>query len=162
MTGRGDRTSDAAGGPARHVPVLLNEVVDALAPRPGGRYLDGTFGAGGYTRAVLDAAPDIRVLAVDRDPDAITGGATLVSQAAGRLMLVEGRFGDLADLARQFDFAPLDGIVLDIGVSSMQLEDPHRGFLLPRRRAARHAHGAVRAKVRLISSINCQKRSLPI
>lgn len=128
MTGRGDRTSDAAGGPARHVPVLLNEVVDALAPRPGGRYLDGTFGAGGYTRAVLDAAPDIRVLAVDRDPDAIAGGAGLVSAAAGRLTLVEGRFGDLADLAEQFDFAPLDGIVLDIGVSSMQLDDPGRGF----------------------------------
>ncbi len=128
MTGRGDRTSDAAGGPARHVPVLLNEVVDALEPKAGGRYIDGTFGAGGYTRAVLDSAPDVRVLAIDRDPTAITAGAALVSEAAGRLTLVEGRFGDLATIASQFGFAPLDGVVLDIGVSSMQLDDPERGF----------------------------------
>jgi 16S rRNA (cytosine1402-N4)-methyltransferase len=128
MTGRGARLSDAAGGPARHVPVLLNEVVDALALRPGGRYCDGTFGAGGYTRAILDAAPDIRVMAIDRDPTAIAGGAALVSEAGGRLTLVEGRFGDLADLAADFGFAPLDGVVLDIGVSSMQLDDPGRGF----------------------------------
>jgi 16S rRNA (cytosine1402-N4)-methyltransferase len=128
MTGRGDRTSDAAGGPARHVPVLLGEVVNALAPRPGGRYLDGTFGAGGYTRAILEAAPDTSVLAVDRDPEAVAGGAALVSASAGRLTLVEGRFGDLADLARRANFLPLDGVVLDIGVSSMQLDDPGRGF----------------------------------
>lgn len=128
MTGRGDRTSDAAGGPARHVPVLAREVIAALAPRAGGSYCDGTFGAGGYTRAILEAAPDTRVVALDRDPEAILGGWSLVDQAAGRLTLVESRFGELDEVARAHGFTPLDGVVLDIGVSSMQLDDPERGF----------------------------------
>ena len=128
MTGRGDRTSDAAGGPARHVPVLVREVVDALSPQASGLYCDGTFGAGGYTRAILAADPGLRVLALDRDPDAIAGGQALVAQSAGRLVLEEARFGDLAAVAERTGFVPLSGIVLDIGVSSMQLDDPHRGF----------------------------------
>jgi 16S rRNA (cytosine1402-N4)-methyltransferase len=128
MTGRGGRPTDAAGGPARHVPVLAGEVVEALAVRAGGQYCDGTFGAGGYARAILDAAPDVRVLALDRDPQAIAGGAPLVAAAGGRLTLVEGRFGDLAEIAESEGFAPLDGVVLDIGVSSMQIDDPARGF----------------------------------
>ena len=84
MTGRGARTPDAAGGPARHVPVLAREVVDALAPGDARIYCDGTFGAGGYSRAILDAAPGCRVLAIDRDPEAIAGGAALVVDAGGR------------------------------------------------------------------------------
>ena len=128
MTGRGDRVSDAAGGPARHVPVLLRDVLETLAVTSGGAYCDGTFGAGGYTRAILDAAPGVRVVAIDRDPTAIAGGADLVAEAGGRLALVQGRFADLDAIAAQAGCAPLDGVVLDIGVSSMQLDEPERGF----------------------------------
>jgi len=127
-TGRGDRPSDAAGGPARHIPVLAREVVEALAPRQGGRYLDGTFGAGGYCRALFDACADISILAIDRDPDAVAGGYALVETMGGRLTLVEDRFSALDRVAEEHGFAPLDGIMLDIGVSSMQLDDAHRGF----------------------------------
>jgi 16S rRNA (cytosine1402-N4)-methyltransferase len=128
MTGRGEGNSDAAGGPARHVPVLVREVIDALDPRPGGSYCDGTFGAGGYTGAILDAAPDTRVVALDRDPTAIMGGYGMVEAMAGRLTLVQSRFGELDEVARAHGFTPLDGVVLDIGVSSMQLDDAERGF----------------------------------
>jgi 16S rRNA (cytosine1402-N4)-methyltransferase len=117
----------AANGPVRHIPVLLSEVVEALRPRDGGRYLDGTFGAGGYTRAILDAA-DTKVLALDRDPTAIRGGADLVSAARGRLTLVEGRFSELEEVSQAQGFAPLDGVVFDIGVSSMQFDEIDRGF----------------------------------
>lgn len=132
MTGRGDGTSGAAGGPARHAPVLLAEVVEALAPVRGGVVLDGTFGAGGYTRALLEADPQRHVIAVDRDPDAIASGQALVRAVAPRLTLVPGRFGDLEEIAREYAqaHAPegLSGIVLDIGVSSMQLDEAERGF----------------------------------
>ncbi|WP_460448822.1 16S rRNA (cytosine(1402)-N(4))-methyltransferase RsmH [Alsobacter sp. SYSU BS001988] len=128
MTGRGGRVTDAAGGPARHVPVLAREVQDTLSPQPGGRYLDGTFGAGGYTRAILGAAPDLRVLALDRDPEAIAAGQALVAEMQGRLVLEQARFGDLDAVAERLGFTPLDGVVLDIGVSSMQLDDAERGF----------------------------------
>jgi 16S rRNA (cytosine1402-N4)-methyltransferase len=128
MTGRGEGNPDAAGGLARHVPVLVREVIDALRPRPGGSYCDGTFGAGGYTRAILEAAPDSRVVALDRDPSAIAGGYGLVEAMAGRLTLVQSRFGELDEVARAHGFTPLDGVVLDIGVSSMQLDDAERGF----------------------------------
>ena len=111
-----------------HIPVLLDEVLAALAPVAGGRYLDGTFGAGGYTRAILDAADGIEVLAIDRDPDAISAGQAMVDTFAGRLHLWAGTFGDLEQAVEAHDFLPLDGIVLDIGVSSMQLDDPARGF----------------------------------
>ena len=90
MTGRGARTPDAAGGPARHVPVLAREVVDALAPGDGRIYCDGTFGAGGYTRAILDAAPGCRVLAIDRDPEAIAGGADEVDLNGRRVNATVG------------------------------------------------------------------------
>ncbi|MGL4441284.1 MAG: 16S rRNA (cytosine(1402)-N(4))-methyltransferase, partial [Bosea sp. (in: a-proteobacteria)] len=133
MTGRGKGFEPVAGGPARHAkashaPVLLAEVIEALAIKPNHRILDGTFGAGGYTRAILGAADGVKVLALDRDPTAITGGYDLVNEANGRLKLVEATFGDLATEADNAGFAPLDGIVLDIGVSSMQLDQPERGF----------------------------------
>ena len=111
-----------------HIPVLLDDVLATLAPVKGGRYLDGTFGAGGYTRAILDAAEGVEVLAIDRDPNAIAAGAGMVDAYAGRLRLWAGPFGDLDHCAQSHDFVPLDGIVLDIGVSSMQLDDPARGF----------------------------------
>lgn len=116
-----------ASGAERHVPVLLEEAVAALAPRPGGVYLDATFGAGGYTRALL-AHEDARVLALDRDPSAVRGGYALVEAAGGRLTLVEARFSELAEVAARLGFAPLDGIVADIGVSSMQFDEAARGF----------------------------------
>jgi 16S rRNA (cytosine1402-N4)-methyltransferase len=122
------QSAAAPEGGAPHIPVLLAEVLSALAPKPGGRYLDGTFGAGGYARAILEAAPDASLLALDRDPTAITGGAALVSEMAGRLTLAQARFSELAEEAQRFGRVPLDGIVLDIGVSSMQIDQAERGF----------------------------------
>lgn len=111
----------------RHVPVLLSEVVDALRPRDGGRYVDGTFGAGGYTTAMLDRA-DCRVIAIDRDPDAIGAGRALAERYAPRLRLIEGRFGDMADLLSAEGVDDVDGVALDLGVSSMQFDQADRGF----------------------------------
>jgi 16S rRNA (cytosine1402-N4)-methyltransferase len=108
--------------------VLLPEMLRALSPRQGETYIDGTFGAGGYSEAILTAAPAARVLGIDRDPAAVAAGAPLVARQQGRLTLVEGRFGDLDRIARDTGHAPADGVVLDIGVSSMQLDDPVRGF----------------------------------
>jgi 16S rRNA (cytosine1402-N4)-methyltransferase len=111
-----------------HIPVLLDEVIQALAPAGDGLVIDGTFGAGGYTRALLAADPALRVMAIDRDPRAIAAGQPLVAEAAGRLTLVPGRFGDLDTLADEFAEGPVSAVVLDIGVSSMQLDTPERGF----------------------------------
>jgi 16S rRNA (cytosine1402-N4)-methyltransferase len=120
MAGHGEDTY-AVGGPARHIPVLLDEVLAALAPLDGQSIVDGTFGAGGYTRALL--AGGAAVVAVDRDPDAISVGRDLEAQSKGRLRLVHGPFSRLDDYV---DAA--DGVVLDIGVSSMQLDQAERGF----------------------------------
>jgi len=120
-SGEGD--TEAGGGPVRHVPVLLPEVLAALAPAPGKRILDGTFGAGGYTSAILAAGAD--VLALDRDPTAIAAGQALVAEHAGRLTLIHSQFSKLADHAPP---EGLDGVVLDIGVSSMQIDEAERGF----------------------------------
>jgi 16S rRNA (cytosine1402-N4)-methyltransferase len=110
-----------------HIPVLLDEVLEALDPRPGETYLDGTFGGGGYTRAILDSA-DCTIWAIDRDPMAIARGAAIAAQYPGRLHLVEGRFGDLIELLGAHGVASLDGVVLDLGVSSFQIDDAARGF----------------------------------
>jgi 16S rRNA (cytosine1402-N4)-methyltransferase len=110
-----------------HIPVMLREVVDALQPRDGGRYVDGTFGAGGYTAAILDRA-DCQVFAIDRDPDAISGGKTLAERYAPRLRLIEGRFGDMAELLSGQGVDDVDGVTLDLGVSSMQFDRAERGF----------------------------------
>src|SRR6476661_5613518 len=110
-----------------HVPVLLNEVVDALKPRDGGRYVDGTFGGGGYTAAILDRA-QCEVIAIDRDPDAIAAGQALAERYAPRLRLNEGRFGDMEQLLSVEGVSAVDGVALDLGVSSMQFDQPERGF----------------------------------
>ena len=117
--------ADAALAKARalHAPVLLAEVIEALSPARGGVYLDATFGAGGYTTGILDHGAD-RVIAVDRDPEAIARGLTWSDAFGGRLDIVEGRFGDLEELVE----TPLAGVVFDIGVSSMQIDQPGRGF----------------------------------
>ena len=112
---------------ARHIPVLLGQVLDTLAPNDGETYIDGTFGAGGYTRALLDAA-NCRVLALDRDPDAVQAGQSLVSEYAGRLILEQCVFGELAMAADEHTLGPISGVVLDVGVSSMQLNEAQRGF----------------------------------
>ena len=114
-------------GTGGHVPVLAREVIDALQPRDGGRYIDGTFGAGGYTAAMLDRA-DCQVIAIDRDPDAIAAGQALATRYAPRLRLIEGRFGDMAELLSAEGVEDVDGVALDLGVSSMQFDRSERGF----------------------------------
>ncbi len=109
-----------------HIPVLLDEVLEHLAPRPGARILDGTFGGGGYAAALLDRG--CTVFALDRDPDAIARGAALAAAHPGRLHLAQGNFGDLLDHLAGWGVAALDGVVLDLGVSSFQLDQPGRGF----------------------------------
>ena len=129
MATRGTRPAEGAPrGTVRHVPVLLPQMLEALALAAGESYIDATFGAGGYSQAILTTAPGARVLGIDRDPAAIAAGAVLADQQHGRLHLTEGCFGDLDRIARETGFAPADGVVLDIGVSSMQLDDPARGF----------------------------------
>jgi 16S rRNA (cytosine1402-N4)-methyltransferase len=110
-----------------HIPVLLSEMLDALAPRDGGIYLDGTFGGGGYTAALLRAA-SCTVWAIDRDPQAIARGADVAVRFPGRLHLLEGNFADLLALLTARGVTALDGVVLDLGVSSFQLDTPERGF----------------------------------
>ena len=122
-------SSEATGETTRHVPVLLAEVLEALAAERGGVFVDGTFGAGGYTQGILSANVRNRVVAIDRDPAAIAAGAALVLRARGRLALVPARFGDLDRVAAEAGFSGgVDGVVLDIGVSSMQLDEAARGF----------------------------------
>ena len=110
-----------------HTPVMLAEVLASLAPRDGGTYLDATFGGGGYTSAILNAA-SCTVWAIDRDPDAIDRGAELAALHPGRLHLLHGAFGDMMELLGEHGVSALDGIVFDLGVSSFQLDQPERGF----------------------------------
>lgn len=110
-----------------HLPVLLDEVLAALAPKDGGLYVDGTFGLGGYARALLESA-DCRVLGIDRDPDAVARGAGLAARYPGRLTLRQARFGDMAAVAQADGIARVDGVALDLGVSSPQIDDADRGF----------------------------------
>ena len=110
-----------------HNPVLVVEVVEALSPKADAVYLDATFGRGGYSRAILDAAP-CRVIAIDRDPDAITAGQDMRHEYDGRLTLLEGRFSQIGTLLNEIDMQLVDGIVFDFGVSSPQIDDAERGF----------------------------------
>ncbi len=110
-----------------HRPVMLTEVLAVLSPRNDGIYVDGTFGTGGYSRAILDAA-DCVVWAIDRDPDAIRRGEEMAAAYAGRLRLIHGRFGAMHELLRERGVTLVDGIALDLGVSSPQLDEPRRGF----------------------------------
>ena len=110
-----------------HIPVLLPEVLTALAPHDGGIYLDGTFGGGGYARGILQSAA-CNLWAIDRDPAAIARGAALVGEFPGRLHLRHGRFGEMLALLNAQGVRQLDGVVLDLGVSSFQLDEAERGF----------------------------------
>lgn len=119
--------SEAEGGQVRHIPVMLSEVLDGLDPKPGQVILDGTFGAGGYTSAILARGAD--VIALDRDPNAIAAGHPLVAAHSGHLSLIHSQF---SDLGRHVPEGGLDGLVLDIGVSSMQIDEAERGFSFQR------------------------------
>ena len=111
----------------RHISVLGREAVEMLDPKDGGIYVDATFGAGGYSRAILEVE-GTQVIGIDRDRSAVTGGFDLVDQSDGRLTLVEDRFSNLADICAAQGMAAVDGVVMDVGVSSMQLDQAERGF----------------------------------
>lgn len=112
---------------ALHIPVLLSEVVAGIAPKDDGIYVDATFGAGGYSSAVLDAA-NCKVYGIDRDPFAIENGQKLVEKYNGRLTLLHGVFGDMRELLASAGVEKVDGVMMDIGVSSMQIDTAQRGF----------------------------------
>lgn len=119
-----------------HIPVLYHEVLDALQPRPNGRYIDGTVGAGGHTAGILGASitdggvsvSGGRVLAFDRDPEAIAFAQKQLAQYGERVQFINKSYAEMAYYANQHGFAPADGILLDLGLSSRQLADNRRGF----------------------------------
>jgi len=127
MMASSDSKSAVAGGLARHLPVLGGPAVEFLAVRAGGVYVDTTFGAGGYSRQIL-AAADCRVIAIDRDPSAIAHATELLPAVGGRLVAVEDTFSNLQRIAARYGHHLVDGIVFDLGVSSMQLDEAERGF----------------------------------
>jgi len=112
--------------PAPHIPVLLDEVIAGLAPQPGETHVDGTFGAGGYSRALLAAGAN--VIAFDRDPDAIAEGQALVVESEGRLQLVPDVFSRIGEALAYRGIDQVEGVTFDVGVSSMQLDRADRGF----------------------------------
>ena len=126
MAGR-DSSSAVDGGLARHIPVLGSRIVEFLDVHDGGVYVDATFGAGGYSRAILEAA-DTRVIGIDRDPNVAMRGRALVEAFPGRLALAEDRFSNLGHVVARAGHATVDGVVFDLGVSSMQLDEAERGF----------------------------------
>ncbi len=119
-------TAAQAVSAAPHIPVLLAEVLAALGIRQGETHVDGTYGAGGYSRAM--AAAGAHVIAIDRDPDAVSEGLERIAREGQDIRLVEGPFSAMASLVEQAGAAQVDGVVLDIGVSSMQLDRAERGF----------------------------------
>lgn len=124
-------TTPADPPQASHAPVLLGECLDGLAVKPGGRYIDGTLGGGGHTQAILArSAPDGRVLGLDADPAAIrrVGERLAEPMAQGRLFLTHTHFAEMTAAAVDLSFPPVDGVLLDLGLSSFQLETPERGF----------------------------------
>jgi len=113
-----------------HIPVLMDEVLDALAIQPGEIHVDGTFGAGGYSRAM--AARGAQVIALDRDPDAIAEGQAVIAASNGAIRLIAGTFSAMDRLLADAGVATVSGVTLDIGVSSMQLDRAERGFSFQR------------------------------
>ena len=116
--------AECAPMPTGHQPVLLRQVTDLLAPKPGARILDGTFGGGGHTRAILDAAENVSVVAFDRDPAALPRAESLKAEYGPRFELISSDFGRLAECAT----GEFDGALFDLGLSSFQLDEPERGF----------------------------------
>ncbi len=130
MVGSDIGTGGVSGGPARHIPVLLDQGMRHAAPRPGETFVDATFGAGGYARAILDTGA--AVVGIDRDPEAIDEARPMATEYAGRLSLVRGRFSQLDRIAAELGHEKVDGVVLDSGISSMQLDRSERGFSFAR------------------------------
>lgn len=116
--------------PEPHIPVLLDAVLNGLSVREGGTYIDGTVGAGGHSFAILQSAPNVRLLGLDTDPTALDLASKRLAPyiESGQARLVRTNFESIADVARQEAFSQVDGILLDLGVSSMQLDTPERGF----------------------------------
>src|SRR2546422_6427169 len=112
-----------------HTPVLLEEVMKFLDPKPGGRFIDATLGAGGHTRAILErTAPDGRVLAIDQDELALAGARESLQSSGSRLIMEHSNFKNIAPLAAGHGFLEVEGVLADIGISSMMVDDPSRGF----------------------------------
>ena len=135
-----------------HVPVMLQEVLKALSPKDGENYVDGTFGGGGYSRAILEAA-DCRVLGIDRDPDAVARGRRLADAFGGRLTLVQGEFSRMDEFAEA-----TDGIVLDLGVSSFQFDEPARGFIMEQDREIAEKSGRPPLAIKSIERVGAEKK----
>ena len=115
----------------RHVPVMLEEALKFLQPKPGGQYVDGTLGGGGHTEAILErSAPDGRVLGIDADAQALERVKQRLSELVsnGRLVLVHGNFAELARIVNEAGFVSISGVLLDLGFSSLQMDEPERGF----------------------------------
>ncbi|MFP3854201.1 MAG: 16S rRNA (cytosine(1402)-N(4))-methyltransferase, partial [Anaerolineales bacterium] len=116
-------------GNAAHTPVLLEKVIAALRPDRGDRFIDGTLGAGGHAVGLLQAAgPKTELLGIDRDPQALELAAESLSPFRERVHLRQGSYHQMAELAAQIGWERVDGVLLDLGLSSMQLDDPSRGF----------------------------------
>ena len=124
---RKDNSSDLRTAERPHIPVLLNQVIESLSPADGDIIVDGTFGAGGYSRALLESTQCV-VVAIDRDPFAIKQGQAMQDEFGDRLKLVQGCFGDMENILDNLGLAHVNGITLDLGVSSMQLDNAERGF----------------------------------
>ena len=114
--------------PAVHVPVLLREVLEALRPSRGGLFVDATLGLGGHAEAILDASPDVRLVGIDRDPEALALARERLARFGARFVSVEGRHEELAVHLDRLGHAEVDGVLADLGVSSLQLDRPERGF----------------------------------
>ena len=113
----------------RHTPVLLNEVIQYLDPKPGGRFIDATLGAGGHTRAILERTePDGRVLAIDQDESALSSAKETLESFGSRVVLIHSNFRAVKTISEEQRFGECDGVLADIGISSMMVDDPSRGF----------------------------------
>jgi 16S rRNA (cytosine1402-N4)-methyltransferase len=113
----------------RHVPVLLNEALQYLDPKPGGRFIDATLGAGGHTHEILDRTePDGRLLAIDQDESALSNAKATLESFGSRVIFVHSNFRAVGKIAEEYGFLGCDGVLADIGISSMMVDDPSRGF----------------------------------
>lgn len=127
MVSKVKSSTDFVGGTDRHIPVLFEAMLAKLSPYDDEIFVDGTFGAGGYSRGILEAAKT-RVIGIDQDPDAVRDARALLGEFGPRLEVVQGRYADMAQHIAGFGLEAVDGVVLDIGVSSMQLDQEGRGF----------------------------------
>src|SRR5262245_23619236 len=113
----------------RHTPVLLNEVIQYRDPKPGGRFIDATLGAGGHTRAILERTePDGKVLGIDQDESALSSAKETLESFGSRVVLIHSNFRAVKEVSEEQGFSGCDGVLADIGISSMMVDDPSRGF----------------------------------